>query len=179
MVTFTTVKFQWESVQSRIWHEGKNVSQADFAGVQVGHANSPHWPTERWFSRFKRDFSVWCTLIMAALLPMKDVCKISIWPHLKPKVVELLLPSAFGDIWGSWGIWDRIHRGREWAERWAPVGMERSTKASVCAGPAQYSLCSSFASQCHHDCGRTPSYRSCAGQMGYHLNCPESPEIRE
>ncbi len=130
-------------------------------------------------ARFKRDFSVWCTLIMAALLPMKDVCKISMWPHLKPKVVELLLPSAFGDIWGSWGIWDRIHRGREWAERWAPVGMERSTKASVCAGPAQYSLCSSFASQCHHDCGRTPSYRSCAGQMGYHLNCPESPEIRE
>ncbi len=46
VVTFTTAKFQWESVQSRILHEGKNVPQADFAGVQVGHANSLHWPTE-------------------------------------------------------------------------------------------------------------------------------------
>lgn len=84
-------------------------------------------------------------------------------------------PNASADTSDSWGTWGRTRRGREWAVMSVLVGRGRSTRASVGAGPARYTLCSSSVWWCRRGYGRTPDSQSCGVQLECRQNCPGNP----
>lgn len=84
-------------------------------------------------------------------------------------------PNASADTSDSWGTWGRTRRGREWAVMSVLVGRGRSTRASVGAGQARYTLCSSYVWWCRHGYGRTPDSQSCGVQLECRQNCPGNP----
>lgn len=84
-------------------------------------------------------------------------------------------PNASAGTWDSWGTWGRTRRGRVWAVMSVLGGRGKSTRASVGAGPARYTLCSSSEWWCRHGSGRTPGSQSCGVQLECRQNCPGNP----
>lgn len=84
-------------------------------------------------------------------------------------------PNASADTSDFWGTWGRTRRGRGWAVMSALVGRGRSTRASVGAGPARCTRCSSSVWWCRRGYGQTPDSRSCVVQLECRQSCPGNP----